>query len=51
MAAQKTAAKPQSQSDKFIEAAREHGCDEDEARWNEKLKKVVRQRPIPDQKR
>jgi len=34
----------QSQSDKFKEAAREHGADEDEARWEERLKKVAKQR-------
>ena len=33
------------QSDKFKEAARELGCDEDEARWEERLRKVARQRP------
>jgi hypothetical protein len=31
-----------SQSDKFKDAAREHGCDEDEARWAERLKKVAK---------
>jgi hypothetical protein len=34
-----------SQSDKFNEAARELGCDEDEARWDERLRKVARQKP------
>ncbi len=33
-----------SQSDKFREAARELGCDEDEARWDERLRKVAKQR-------
>lgn len=37
-----------SQHDKFIEAARELKCDEDEARWNEKLKKVTRHKPVPE---
>ena len=37
--------KPQSQSDKFKEAARETECDEDEARWAERLKKVAKQQP------
>jgi len=32
------------QSDKFKEAAREHGADEDEARWEERLKKVAKQK-------
>lgn len=31
-----------SQSDKFKEAAREAECDTDEARWNERLKRVVK---------
>lgn len=31
-----------SQSDKFKDAAREAGCDEDEARWEERLKKVAK---------
>lgn len=34
-----------SQSDKFKAAAREHGCDEDEARWAERLKKVAKVKP------
>jgi len=33
------------QSDKFKEAARELGADEDEARWEERLKKVAKQKP------
>lgn len=36
----------QSQSDKFKEAARERGADEDEAHWDERLKKVVKKPPI-----
>jgi hypothetical protein len=32
----------QSQLDKFKEAARELGADEDEARWDERLRKVVK---------
>ena len=35
-----TMTKPQ--SEKFKEAAREHEADEDEARWEERLKKVAR---------
>ena len=31
--------KPQTQSDKFKEAARDLDCDEDEGRWNERLRK------------
>jgi hypothetical protein len=34
-----------SQSDKFKEAARALECDEDEARWDETLRKVARQKP------
>lgn len=43
--------KPQpqpSQSDKFIEAAREIGCDEDEARWEDRLRKVAKQKAEPE---
>lgn len=39
---------PKSQSDKFKEVARELECDEDEGRWNEKLKQVARQKPAPE---
>ena len=35
------------QSDKFKQAARELGADEDEKRWEDKLRKVVRQKPEP----
>jgi hypothetical protein len=37
-----------SQADKFKEAAREIGADEDEARWEERLRKVVRHKPAPE---
>jgi len=37
-----------SQSDKFNEAAREHEADEDEARWDERLRKVVKHKPQPE---
>lgn len=37
-----------SQSDKFKEAARALECDENEARWNEKLKKVARHKEPPE---
>lgn len=33
------------QADKFKDAAREAECDEDEARWAERLKKVAKQQP------
>ena len=38
--------KPESQADKFRAAARLIGCDEDEARWTERLKKVVKVKPV-----
>lgn len=37
-----TADKNKSQSDKFKEAAREHEADEDEGRWEERLKKIAK---------
>lgn len=37
----KKTTKTQTQRDRFIEKARELGCDEDEARFNETLKRVV----------
>ncbi len=38
----------QSQSDKFKQAARELEADEDEKRWEERLRKVVKQKPSDD---
>lgn len=35
----------QSQSDKFKQAAREHGADEDEARWDERLRRITKSKP------
>ena len=35
----------QSQSERFKDAARELECDENEAAWDERLKKVVKQKP------
>jgi hypothetical protein len=35
---------PKSQADKFKEAARELGADEDEKRWEERLRKVAKQK-------
>lgn len=32
------------QSDKFKQAAREHGADEDEKRWEERLRKIAKQK-------
>lgn len=37
---------PKTQSDKFKEAARAAECDEDEAKWDATLKKVVKQKPV-----
>jgi hypothetical protein len=36
-----------SQSDKFKEAARDNEADEDEARWEDRLKRVVKGRDAP----
>jgi hypothetical protein len=38
-----------SQSDKFKDAARERGCDEDGGRWEERLGKIARQKSEPKQ--
>jgi hypothetical protein len=35
-----------SQSEKFIKAAREAGCSEDEAVFDENLKKIARHKPL-----
>jgi len=35
----------QSQSDKFKETAREVEADEDEARWEERLRKIAKSKP------
>lgn len=35
----------QSQSEEFKQAARDLECDEDEARWDERLRKVAGQKP------
>jgi hypothetical protein len=37
-----------SQSDKFKALAREVECDEDEARWDERLGKLVKRKPVPE---
>ena len=39
---------PQSQIDKFKQAARELEADEDEGRWDERLKKVAGHKPVPE---
>jgi hypothetical protein len=38
----------QTQSDKFKQAARALECDPDEAKWEDKLRKVVKQKPITE---
>lgn len=40
--------KGKSQSDKFKELARELGADEDEAHWDERLKALVKKKPVED---
>jgi hypothetical protein len=44
----KDAKKNNIQSQRFIKAARELGCDEDEAHFSETLKKVARHKPPKD---
>jgi hypothetical protein len=39
---------PKSQPDKFKDLARELEADEDEARWDERLKKVAKAKPVPE---
>lgn len=41
-------AEAKTQLDKFKQAARELEADEDEARWDERLKKVVKAKPKPE---
>ena len=41
-------AEEQAQSDKFKQAARELECDEDKARWDERLRKVARPKPLEE---
>lgn len=36
------------QPEKFKQATREHGADEDEARWDERLKKIAEAKPTPE---
>lgn len=40
--------KPDSQSERFKQAARDLDCDEDEARWDDRLRKVVTHKPAPE---
>lgn len=41
-------AQKQSQLDKFKEAARQLEADDDEARFDERVKKLVKHRPAPE---
>ena len=43
-----TSEHPESQLDKFKALARELEADEDEGRWDERLKKVVAHKPGPE---
>ena len=38
----------QTQADKFKQAARDLECDPDEKLWEDKLRKVVKQKPVPE---
>ena len=41
----KTDIEKQTQHKRFVEKARELGCDNDESRFNDRLKKIVRHEP------
>jgi hypothetical protein len=51
MAKPKNAESQGEQSKRFIETARELGCDEDEAAFDEKLKRIATAKPMPKSKR
>lgn len=38
---------PQEQSDAFVEAARKLECDDDEAAFDERLKRIAKHKPKP----
>lgn len=44
----KSTDKQLSQLEKFEKTARELDCDEDEARWDERLEKVAKAKPAPE---
>ena len=46
----KLVAEPNPQLDKFKELARELAADEDEARWDERLKKVAKGKPSEEKR-
>ena len=39
---------PKTQLDKFKEAARDLECDDDERHFDERIKKLVKQKPVED---
>ncbi len=43
-----TGAATKSQLDKFKQAAREHEADEDEKRWDNRLKKIAKAKHAPE---
>jgi hypothetical protein len=44
----RSTASSESQSAKFERAAREHGADEDEERWNERIRQLAKHRVVPE---
>lgn len=38
----------QAQSNKFMDAASEHVADDDEPRWDERLRKITKAKPQPE---
>ena len=44
----KSTALPPRQAEKFKQAARDLECDPDEAKWEDKLRKVVKPKPVPE---
>lgn len=45
-AAARKSPKPDDQAERFKQAARELECDEDEARWDERLRKVANRKAV-----
>ena len=41
---------PRTQLDKFKEAARELECDDDDARFDDRVRKLVRHKPVPEKR-
>lgn len=40
---------PSEQSQKFLDAARDLACDEDEAHFDASLRKIAKHKPLPDE--